>query len=175
MNSCGKNRSLLLICSDPFLQHHTLDAAHCLHLGYARVGDAIHVTIEESVLVGGSEIAIVRDALIEIVRDEIEDVLFQIGARATDGMHLVLADHLGKRPAEFRGAHCAGHGNEHLAAGFEVGAICIGGIDHCRGVEMTEVLAHEGGDGSTGGFVCHRLHVGLISDFRVSSFPRKRE
>ena len=75
---------------------------------------------EELGFVGGREIAIVRDALVVVVRDEIEDVFLEIGAGAADAVNLVLADHLGERKAELGGAHGAAEGDEHFAAGGEV-------------------------------------------------------
>ena len=47
--------------------------------------------------VSGSQVAVVRNALVVIVRDEVENVLFQIRAGAADGVNFVLPDHLGKR------------------------------------------------------------------------------
>jgi hypothetical protein len=62
----------------------------------------------------------VRDALVEIVGDEVEDVLFEIRASADDAVDFSLANHFGKRNAEFGSAHGAGEGHEHDPAIVEV-------------------------------------------------------
>ena len=97
-----------LVGAHPFLEHRGLDPAHRFHLGNAGVGHAIHVAVEQRLLVGGGEVAVIRHALVVIVRDEIEHVLLEIRAGATDGVHLVLPDHFRQREAEFRRAHRAG-------------------------------------------------------------------
>jgi hypothetical protein len=61
-----------------------------------------------------------------VVRDQIEDVLFQIGAGAADGVHLVAADHLGQRQTELGRAHGAGETDQHLTALVEVSAVALG-------------------------------------------------
>ncbi len=48
-------------------------------------------------LVGRGQLAVLRDAHVVIVRDEIEHVFFEVGAGAADGVHLAAADHLGQR------------------------------------------------------------------------------
>ncbi len=111
---------LFLVGSDPFLEHRGLDAAHGFHFGNAGVGHAIHVAVEQRLLVAGREIAVVRNALVVIVRDEVEDVFFQIRAGAADGVDLVLTNHLGERATDLGGAHRTGDRDEHLAAIFEV-------------------------------------------------------
>ena len=63
-----------------------------------------------------------------IVGHQIEQVLFEVGARATDGTHLVLAYHLRKRQTEFSRTHCAGQGEEHLATLIQVRPIGTSGI-----------------------------------------------
>jgi hypothetical protein len=73
------------------------------------------VALEQRLLVGGRQVAVIRHALVVIVRDEIEDVLLEIRAGAADGVDLVLPDHFRQREAEFRRAHRAGQRHEHLA------------------------------------------------------------
>ncbi len=45
----------------------------------------------------GRQIAPVGDALIEVVRHQVEDIFFEIGAGAADGVDFILANHFGKR------------------------------------------------------------------------------
>src|SRR5258708_7806051 len=80
-----------------------LDDAHRRLLGDAGVGDAVEAALEQRLLVGRSEIAIVRDALVGGVRDQVEQVLLEVRAGGGDRVHLVAADHLGEREAELRG------------------------------------------------------------------------
>ena len=129
-----------LVGADPLLQHLVLDAAHRLHLGDAGVGDAVHVAGEQLGLVGGGQIAVVGNALVEVVRDEVEDVFLQIGAGAADAVNLVLADHLGQRKAQLRGAHGAADGDEHLPARSQQGVVGLGCVDQRGGVEMAIVV-----------------------------------
>ena len=119
MNSCGKyrlpSRSAAFHSSSTAL----LDPAHRLLLGDARVRDAVQVPPEQRLLLGGAQLAVVRDAHVVVVRDEVEDVLLEVRARAGDGVDLVLPDHLGERQPELGGGHRAGHRQEHLAAARE--------------------------------------------------------
>ncbi len=100
----------------PFVEDDLFDAAHGFHFGNAGVGDAVHVAVEQGLLVRRGEVAVVWHALVEVVGDVVEDILFEISAGAADGVHLVLADHFREGEAEFGGAHGAGDGHEHLAA-----------------------------------------------------------
>ncbi len=104
---------------DPFFEDDGFDAAHGFHFWNAGVGDAVHVAVEQVGFVLRGEVAVVRHALVEVVGDEVEDVFFEIRAGAADAVDLVLADHFGQRDTEFGGAHGAGKGDEHFAAGGE--------------------------------------------------------
>ena len=84
--------------------------------GNAGIGHAIHVLIEQLLLVFRRQIAPVRNTLVEIVRNQIENVFLQICAGAANAMHLILTDHLGQRNTELRRAHRAGQRQKHLAA-----------------------------------------------------------
>jgi len=137
-----------LVGLHPFLEHDVLDAAHGLHLGDAGVGDAVHVAGEQRLLVGGGEVAVAGDALVVVVRDEVEDVLFEIGAGADDAVDLVLADHLGEGDAELGGGHGATEGDEHLAAGLQVGLVALGGVEQGGSIEVMVVLRDELRDGA---------------------------
>ena len=89
------------------------------------------------------EIAVVRHALVVIVRDEIEDILLEIRAGADDRVHLVLADHLRERDAELGGAHRAGERHQHLAAGGEVRLVALRRVEQRGRVEVTIILRDE--------------------------------
>ena len=91
----------------PLFHDRALDAAHRFLFGDARVRDAIQVVIEQFDFLRGREIAVMRHALVMVVRDEIVDVLFQVGAGAANSVNLVLADHLGERKAQLGRAHRA--------------------------------------------------------------------
>ncbi len=101
------------------------------------------MTREELGFVGGRQVAVVRNALVEIVRHEVEDVFFEVGAGAADAVNLVLADHLGERQAELGGAHGAGDGDEHFAARSKVRDIAICCVNKGCGVEVAIVMLDE--------------------------------
>ena len=92
----GEETLPLLVSGFPFLKDCRLDPAHRLHLGDAGVRHAVHVALQQTHLIGGSEVAVVGDALVVVVSDEVEDILLEVGTRAADGVHLALTDHLGK-------------------------------------------------------------------------------
>ena len=51
-----------------------------------------------------------------IVRDEVVEILLQIGTGASDGMDLVLSNHLREAQAELRRAHRARKRHHHQSA-----------------------------------------------------------
>lgn len=104
----------------PFFEDDIFDAAHGFHFGNAGVGDAVHVALQEGLFVGGSEVAVVRDALVEIVRHEVEDVFLEICPSANNAVDFSLANHFGERNAQFRCAHGASECHEHDTALIEV-------------------------------------------------------
>ena len=89
------------------------------------------------------EIAIVGHAAVVIVGDEIENILFEIGAGGADGVDFVLADHFREGKPEFRGAHRAGHGQKHFAALREMLPVGFGGVHDYGGVEVPVVVLDE--------------------------------
>jgi len=97
-----------------------------------------------------------------IVRDEVEDVLFEIGAGGADGVDFVLTNHLGEGQAELGGAHGAGHGQEHFAALIEVETIGFGRVDDDRGIEVTEVVLDEFLDGHASGSSSENFFGGIV-------------
>ena len=123
MNSCGKKP---LACAVGAI--HSFRTSFSIRRIASISGMQVSVTrfmwrCEQRLLVGGRQIAIVRDALVEIVRNQIENIFFEIRAGAADAMNFVLADHLGQREPEFGRAHRAREGHEHLAARCQDGAI----------------------------------------------------
>ena len=112
-------------------QHGRFDPPHRLSLGDARVRDAIHVTIQQRLLVFGSELPVMRHLFVMIVRDEIEDVLLEIRAGATDRMDLVAADHLRERHPDLGGRHRAGDGHKHFPAAIEMADVVVGCSAEC--------------------------------------------
>ena len=102
--------------------------------------------IEELFLIFGAELAIVREALVVIVRDQVENVFFEVGAGPADRVNLLLADHLGERQTEFGRAHRAGQRHEHLPALVEVAPVSIGRVDERPGVEVPVMVTNEFAD-----------------------------
>ena len=168
----GEEAFALRVGIHPLFEDDIFDAAHGFHFGDAGVGDAVHVALEEGLLVGGGEVAVVGDAFVEIVGDEVEDVFLEVGAGADDAVDFSLADHFGEGDAEFGGAHGAGEGHEHDAAGVEVAGVGFGGVLEGGGVEVAVVEVDELGDGT--GFHGWRRVFDLASDFLRRAERRKR-
>ena len=101
----GKKRSPASSAAQPFLEDDALDAAHRFFFRNAGVGDAVQMPIEQRLLVGRRQIAIVRHPLVVVVRDEIEDVFFEIGAGAADRVNLAAAE--SSRPGKCRARRCS--------------------------------------------------------------------
>ena len=57
-----------------------LDLPHRLFLGDAGVGHAVQVAVEERLVVLGAQLAESRHAHVVVVRDQVEDVLLEVGA-----------------------------------------------------------------------------------------------
>jgi hypothetical protein len=100
--------------------------------------------VEQRLLVGGREVAVVRDALIVIVRDEIEDILFEVRAGAADGVDFPHADHLRERDAQLRGAHRPSDSHEHHAATVEMRTVASRRVFERGGIKMAKVPRDEG-------------------------------
>ena len=130
---------------DPFRQHRGLDPAHRLHLGNARVGHAVHMPVQQGLLFRRRQVPIVRDPLVVIVRDQVENVLLQVGPGADDGVHLVLADHLRERDAQLGSRHRSRHRHQHLAPLLQMSLVTLGRVHQGRCVEMAVILGDETG------------------------------
>ena len=130
----------------PSFDQRTLDAPERLLLGDARVGDAVEPALEQLDLLLRAQVAVVGDADVVLVRDEVEEVLLEVGAGAADRVDLVAPDHLGQRPPELAGGHGPGQRDEHPPAPREVLLVAAGGVDRRGCVEVAVVLEHEVAD-----------------------------
>ena len=78
-----------------------------------------------------------------VVRDEIENIFFEIRAGRADPMHLVLPDHFRERESQLRRAHRAANRHEHLSAARQVRDVGLRSIhDDCR-VEVPVMVPDE--------------------------------
>ena len=135
-------------------EHEAMRRIESIVLRNARVGDAVHVSIEQALFVLRAQVAVMRHALVVRVGDEVEDIFFQVGTRAADRMHFAGADHLRERDAELRRAHGPGHRQQHRAAAVDVPDVRVGRVFQNGGVEVQEMTIDEPGNGSvTGGHV----------------------
>ena len=138
----------------PLFEHDVLDAPHRLVLGDAGVGHAVELTLEQLLLVLRRQIAVTRQPLVMGMRDEIEDVFFEVGARAADGVHLALADHLRERDAQLGRAHRSRQRHHHRTARLEVRDVGERGVVERRGVEVAIVPFDERRDRTQTFAVC---------------------
>ena len=129
-------------------QHRRLDAPHGLPLRDAGIGDPVHVPLEQRLLVFRAQLPVMRHALVAFVGHEVEDVLLQVRPGARDGVHLVLADHLGQGDPQLRRRHRAGQGDQHLVPGGEMAVVVLRRRDQRRGIEVAVVVLDELGDRS---------------------------
>ena len=98
---------------------------------------------EKGLLVGRCEVAIVRNTLVEIVCDQIENVLLQIGSCANDAMDFSLANHLGERNAQLRRAHGACKCHKHDAALIQMAGVGFSRILESSSIEVAVVKVDE--------------------------------
>jgi hypothetical protein len=96
----------LVVCC-PQVYDVFFQAAESLVLRDAGIGYAVHATVQQGAFLGGREVAVVRHALVVVVRYEVHHVFFQVGTGAADDVHLSLADHLSK--AFYRARRCSWH------------------------------------------------------------------
>ncbi len=150
---------------DPFCEHRLLDPPHRFHLRDAGVGHAIHVLGEKFLLILRRELPVVRHPLVVVVRDQIENILFEVRAGADDQVHLVAPDHLRQRNAELGGRHRAGERDQHFAAGGEVCLVTFRGVEQRGGVKVAIILRDEFRDGT---FFCRERGVDLFRALRAS-------
>src|SRR5581483_267526 len=92
---------------------------------------------QQFVLLVRREFAIIGNSLVMAPRDEVEEVLLEIGASTGNCMDFVLANHFRERNAELGGTHSASQGDHHFPASIEMGGVGVGGVfEHCR-IEVT--------------------------------------
>src|SRR5690625_150701 len=104
------------LCPLPLLDNEILDTPHRLFFRDTGIGDTAELTLGKSELVGRTQVSVVRDALVEVVRDEVEDILLEISTSTGDRMDLSLTDHLGEGDAELSGTHRTSYCKDHLPA-----------------------------------------------------------
>ena len=128
---------------DPLLEHRRLDPPHRLFLGDAGVGDAVHVPLEQRLLVGRRQVAVVRHALVVVVRDEVEDVLLEVGAGAADARGPCPGG--SSRPARGRARPCSSRrpGSRTSRRRRRDGASGLGRVLEGGGVEVAVVAVDE--------------------------------
>ena len=97
----------------------------------------------EGLFVRGGELPVMGDALVVIVRHQVEDVFFEVRSRAADDVDLVPADHLRERAPELRRAHRPRESDHHLGAALELFLVGFGCIHHGGGIEVEIVPLHE--------------------------------
>ena len=139
----------------PLRQQRRFKPAHRFLLGDAGVGYAVHVALEQSLLVLGRQIAIMRHALVKVVRDQVKNIFFQIGAGTRDRVYLVATDHLGQRQAKLGRTHRAGQRYQHHAAASQMALISLGGVHQRGSVEVAKLVFDKVANGSVG-------HGGLL-------------
>ena len=83
------------------------------------------------------------DDLVAPVRNQVEDVLFQVRAGAGDGVDVPGPDHASQDDAQLPGGHGPCQGDEHLPARRHVGFIGLGRPHGLAGVEVPIVLVEE--------------------------------
>jgi hypothetical protein len=84
-----------------------------------------------------------RNPFVLTACNEIEKVLLEVGSRAGNGVHFVLANYFRKRNAQFRSAHCPGESDHHFPTAIQVRDVRIGCIfQGCR-VEVTVMPINE--------------------------------
>jgi hypothetical protein len=132
-----------LVGGQPLLGDGGLDAAHGLALGDARVGHAVHVPVQQILLVLGREVAVVRHALVVVVGDEIEDVLLQVRPVQTMAWTLscriISASVMPSSAVDIAPASVT----SILPPALQVRLVTLGGVEQGRRVEVTVVLRDE--------------------------------
>ena len=145
----------------PLLEHRGLDPAHGLLFRNTRVGNPVQMARQQLRLVLRGEVSVAWDPDVVVVGDQIEDVLLQIRAGATDPVHLLVADQLREREPELGGTHRAGDGQEHLAAGIEQLPPPVRRFDDRRGVEVPEMVAQVIRNGTGHGDTITPVPIGI--------------
>ena len=99
--------------------------------------------LEQGLLIGLGQVPVMGDPYIVIVRHQVEDILFQVGASAGDGMDVACTDHLGQGKPQLGGAHGSGQRDHHLAAAGKMIHVSLGGVDKRRSIEVPVMVFDE--------------------------------
>src|SRR5438105_1196093 len=91
----GKKTLPGAVSRGPFFKHRLFDPPHRLHLWDACISHAIHVSAEELLLIPWRELSVVRYPLVVVMRNQVENILFEVGTCADNQVNLVATDHLG--------------------------------------------------------------------------------
>ena len=123
-----------VICSgDPFLNDKLFDSPNSLLFRNARIGHPVQMPGKQFLFLLRRQRPIIRDALILAARDEIEEVLLQIRAGASNGVDFFLPNHFRQRDAQFGSAHRASESDHHFSAAIEMRDVGVRGVfKHCR-------------------------------------------
>jgi hypothetical protein len=95
----------------------------------ASVGDTIQAPLEQLQFIVGGQVTVPANPDIGVVGNQIEDIFFQIGTGAANGMNFFFSDHFRQREAYFRCAHGACQGQTHVTILFEMPAVSFRRIE----------------------------------------------
>src|SRR5690606_15875657 len=84
-----------------------------------------------------------RYTLVEIVRDQIEEIFLEVRTCTRNDLDLVLTDHLREAQSQFRRRHRTGERDHHLPAFVEMLNIAFRCVDQCRSIEMSIMMLDE--------------------------------
>ena len=127
----------------PDIDHRLFQPAHCLMFRNARVRHAVHMPVEQFLLILRRQIAIIRHAFVEIMRDEIEKIFLQIRSRTRNDLHLVLPNHLRQAQPQLRRRHCTRQRDHHLVAHRDMRLIAFRRVNQRRRIEMPIVMFYK--------------------------------
>src|SRR5690625_1999687 len=128
----------------PLGEYDILDPAHRFYFRNAGIRHPIHVTQKKLLFVSRCQIPIMRNALVKIVRHEVENILLEIRPRAADRMDFPLPDHFGQRKPQLRGTHRPAERHHHQSTIFKVNFVIVRRLDESRRVEVTEMMFDKG-------------------------------
>jgi hypothetical protein len=124
-------------------QNRPLDAADRLLFGNAGVGHPVQVAVQQGLLVIRRQVAVVGHALVVFVRDQVEDVLFQVGAGAADRADLLPGG--SSRPGTSQARRCSWRrpgSRTWSPPRVQVLPVGLGRVDQRGGVEVAAFRAN---------------------------------
>ena len=131
----------------PECQHGVFNTSHGFLFGNAGVGYAIEMAIEQRLFVSRSEVAIMRHALVVVVRHQIEHIFLEIRSGAGDGVDFILPNHLGQRQPQLGRAHRACERHKHFSATGQLRVVGLGRLHQCGGIKVTIMSLDKLADG----------------------------